>query len=127
MKLKGDTEDEKKRIETANERFGDCCFDGSCFFIRFFRWRNTWLGRAVNCIIYLKNLTILNHKKIIFNNSVIPLELQEKSISYFLRNSLLFSPCGGGETTIQRVRKISGQLKKAAYWGRKLLREVLYP
>ena len=37
MKLKGDTEDEKKRIETANERFGDCCFDGSCFFIRFFR------------------------------------------------------------------------------------------
>lgn len=35
--MKGDTEDEKKRIETANERFGDCCFDGSCFFIRFFR------------------------------------------------------------------------------------------
>ena len=57
--------------------------------------------------------------------SIIPLELQEKNINYFLRNSLLFSPCGGGETTIQRVRKISEQLKKAAYWGRKLLREAL--
>ena len=57
--------------------------------------------------------------------SIIPLELQEKNINYFLRNSLLFSPCGGGETTIQRVRKISEQLKNAAYWGRKLLREAL--
>ena len=38
IEMKGDTEDEKKRNETADEGARDCCFDGSCFFIRFF-WK----------------------------------------------------------------------------------------